>query len=427
MDKSSLLLFTLIALVQLGTALSERPIFFFHGLGDSCTRYNSLKIPKQFICVESGSTVQSFLSLNYQITNICKNFRTTIERVKFQYPFISETGFYLMGFEQGGLLARSVLHLCAHVKDKVKGIITIGTPNLGVDDHRLLHKSPSTNIIEDFFNNLVTKTFNSLNDRLSSNPVFAPFQYLNRFEEVSLKEHDRAIYIDDENKHNSELYLNFGGEALDTNKGKGIVKKLPSKFIEELNGMPNAASDHDGLSIFLNFMLLEDLETIPLPTQTFGAIYDSLDTKVKSFRKTQAYKEDYMGLKSLYDQGKLINCALNCGAYNISESIFERLAEVLSSSNCSRFEDNTKLTRDQMYTLCVHYNFRKDDFRELYKCDNRFLVISEVEKQAKAKTLFGNVPNFKKATYVSKAGLVNWHDAYRGMNGHKKKTYKAVL
>lgn len=49
--------------------------------------------------------------------------------------------FTLIGYSQGGLVARWLFNFCKGVSDKVKRLVTIGTPNLGIYHINLLFPS----------------------------------------------------------------------------------------------------------------------------------------------------------------------------------------------------------------------------------------------------------------------------------------------
>lgn len=58
-----------------------------------------------------------------------------IEEILKERPEIdSSYGIYLLGMSQGGMIARKIIELNLLKTVAVKGIVTVGTPNLGIDD-----------------------------------------------------------------------------------------------------------------------------------------------------------------------------------------------------------------------------------------------------------------------------------------------------
>ena len=367
-------------------ALEPRPIFFFHEFGASCQKYEALKLSDEFICLESGKHSASFLSLKYQTENICKTFRNSIEKSKKAFKHIDTTGFYLMGIEQGGLIARYLLHYCDNIKPFIKGIITIGTPNLGVDDHRILHETKEEGNIKQWANTLTTKAMIMLKDLSSKEPIFAPFQYHNLFEPINSNRIDSGKVYTKDLASKSDSYMNFGDLIFDVKDSSKILVKKPYGIIKELLDNTNTADDYGKLDIFLNFMLLEE-DIKPLATQTFGAKFNDMENKIENFKNTQAYQEKFMGLNAIYDNGILKNCFLDEDFMSFNVIHLNNISRLLSTDKCKQLKDNTDLTINEKYTICLHKNYRDYDFRQNYACDSQefsFKVIEERMRIRKA-------------------------------------------
>jgi hypothetical protein len=110
-------------------ALEQRPIFVFHGLGDSCKQMN-----KPFECIETGAGLfDSIADLMVQGETACNTLVKKIfddkETVKDEFSY----GFHLIGYSQGGLIVRIVFHFCPRIRKYIKRILTFGSPHLGIE------------------------------------------------------------------------------------------------------------------------------------------------------------------------------------------------------------------------------------------------------------------------------------------------------
>lgn len=70
-----------------------------------------------------------FYKIETQAQKICDQITKNKEKTNTN---IYEDGVYLIGLSQGGLVAREFMGICK-AEVNVKGLITVGTPNLGID------------------------------------------------------------------------------------------------------------------------------------------------------------------------------------------------------------------------------------------------------------------------------------------------------
>lgn len=105
------------------------PIAVFHGINDNCggwmqnwTNYIGKKTNSYAKCIESGENLHSVLTgIKSQGETACNIINSTFHE-----------DFIIVGFSQGGLIARYILEMC-NLKGKVVKLITVGTPHMGVE------------------------------------------------------------------------------------------------------------------------------------------------------------------------------------------------------------------------------------------------------------------------------------------------------
>ena len=106
--------------------LKPRPVRVFHGLNSRCDSQENH--PINFKCVETGSDFSSFSKSIIDQGKIgCKILKDEIETLK--------PSFYVIGYSQGGLIARWIQLYCEDVGPLIKRMVLVGTPNLGVNKY----------------------------------------------------------------------------------------------------------------------------------------------------------------------------------------------------------------------------------------------------------------------------------------------------
>ena len=124
MKSTILLLSSLLFLSEAEGVLDPRPVRIFHGLGDDCK--NHYEIKENFKCVETGADIQSITkSIESQAIKGCLFLKSEIVTLK--------PGFYVIGFSQGGLIARWIQLHCKEIAPLIKRMVLVGTPNLGMN------------------------------------------------------------------------------------------------------------------------------------------------------------------------------------------------------------------------------------------------------------------------------------------------------
>ena len=350
--------------------LQQRPMFFIHGLGDSCTGFEEEYKFDDFFCIESGAGKDSWRFLTTQIDKACERI-TELIKLEGQNNNIEKIGFYLIGFSQGGLIARGIFHKCTELRPLVKGIFTIGTPNLGIDKipPDMIDRGNSS-YLQSTINYFANKIFTQVSSQ-ALRPVIGPLEYVNRFRSVPEDSEDISKIVEFDSEMSAYTkYLNFNEAIKDPRNAGHVLLKTPSAYLSSLN---EEIGDYyyDNLDLMINFTFLKDEMIDPIPSQTFGAIFNEHEKKIQEFSKTRTYTENFMGLRSLYDKSKLINCAIEGSHFSFSIIDFKNLFLILSVEECNQISENKPSYKD--YNECLEYMLQEYSFLETYKCDRATL------------------------------------------------------
>lgn len=282
--------------------LPTRPRIYFHGLGGECPEFefDSDYLPKDLltnliqeemnvsICVETGAGgMASAKDLRKQAELACFKLQSILFSEK-GLNYIFEFGFHLVGFSQGGLIARLVYQTCPWVVPHVATLTTIGTPNLGIDRLPDQHK----------FGGIENQKLASLANFGSAMLEFIKNQFKTDF---------------------SKSFLQF----LNT-------KKNPSKLIRSLNDDPFAS--YSGLELVNLVYFSEDYAVTPPSSATFGVGFNDLEGRWASgFEASPSYHK--LGFGSLADQGRLAMCR-SSGEHLMFDNREEKDFKYLISDNC---------------------------------------------------------------------------------------------
>jgi hypothetical protein len=327
--------------ISITLALPQRVRLLFHGLGDTCegnsfTRYFNAE------CIETGSGLWSYYKLEDQALLGCQIIKRYL-RLNFD---LFSNGVYLIGMSQGGLVARWIYKHCDKkdptlplLRPLVKGILTLGTPNLGIDHlpenfrpkvEQSIPENQKDNPIMGYLKGLIY----SKGNEIGSSSVLSPFVYVNQF---------------NENRND----------------------KYPSNFIYDL-----LQDDYRELDFFLTLTFNSDKMVTPLSSTSFGneSIIDSMNKPIfESFTNTGFYKKNILGLKNLYDEGRFFNCRIPGGHLHLGEF----------GKYISNFLDNCSLDEFNQYDDCfkaiLNYKFtvllipeRKKKLLDILNCQHNF-------------------------------------------------------
>ncbi|KAG7893092.1 hypothetical protein KL936_001266 [Ogataea polymorpha] len=251
------------------SCLDSKPtsVVIWHGMGDAynSTGMQSVKtiledeIPNVFVhsvyldVDETKDQKLSFLGdLNTQIRGVCNQLNSIPEL---------ENGFNALGFSQGGLFLRSAMELCGL---PIKTLITYGSPHNGVTD---LPPCPKGNWLCERRNSILKKQI--YNEKVQNSVVQA--QYF------------RDVY-------NFEKYL----------ENSAFLKFVNNEFIRDTEYVDNFTK----LEKLVMVMFSKDDMLVPKETAWFCDL-DPDSGEIIPFNETSSFRDDLIGIRTLYEQNKI--------------------------------------------------------------------------------------------------------------------------
>lgn len=256
------------ALVAIGfvvqTATAAVPTALFHGLGDSCY-YPGMKEFTNTIanltdakahCVEIGwgSVTSIFENFEKQAEDACNS---VLKNPDFQGEF------NVLGLSQGGLIARHIAERCP-IQGKVRNLITLGGPNMGVAATPHCFTGIFCDIINYIVDNLVY--FEAIQDIVGPAGYFRDPRDLDTY----LKDSVFLPYLNNEKSENYTTTIN-----------------------ERFSGLNSA--------MFVKFT--NDTMIYPKETAWFWQL--QADGSIIPVQETDFYKNDLIGLRALEQAGKV--------------------------------------------------------------------------------------------------------------------------
>lgn len=243
-------------------ASSGVPLAIFHGLGDDCRFPGMHSFVKHFNktlgvytkCVEvgNGSTDTWQESMSKQAQQACAEIKAD--------PNLAN-GFNVLGLSQGALLARSVIEQC---DVKVFKMSTMGGPHMGVATLPNCHHGWFCNTINFFVD-------------------------LGVYTSLAQANVGPAGYYKDQYKY--KLYLEKSDFLADLNN-------------ERATKNPSYKAKFSALEAVQLIKFTKDTVVDPQESEWFG--YYAIDSKdLTTLNQTQLYQDDFIGLKGLYDSGKV--------------------------------------------------------------------------------------------------------------------------
>lgn len=153
-------------------------------------------------------------------------------------PSLDQTGFYIVAHSQGGLVARGLLFECKDIAPLVKGIVTIGTPNMGIDNISENIKAKMVDENVPWIIRMGIGLHAHVNDGTTPGWFIVPFQYTNVLKEVLIDSHlVHEKRYSDKGPPSTNTYLKFI-------QGFVTMKPKPVKFgfwiISSKNWMKNS-------------------------------------------------------------------------------------------------------------------------------------------------------------------------------------------
>jgi pimeloyl-ACP methyl ester carboxylesterase len=232
-------------------------IFFFHGFGASCELSEGLKnIFKKgefqnFICVDSGDYNDStVIPLQTQIENSVRHILKIKESDAYKELF--KQGVYFVGFSQGGIIARMVFNLYDSISDHVRRLITVGTPNVGLEELKVTSFDFSDSIVNYLATSWIGKNF------------FSGNFYLDK-KEWKIKDSNIDL-SDDYYLLNCAFTNNLMDITLDKSDNEEELNIL-KQFIEKCTFIKNK---YNNLEMFITIMYSDDQLILPPNSPILG-------------------------------------------------------------------------------------------------------------------------------------------------------------
>ncbi len=261
---------------------SGLPIAVFHGIGDFClnpgmisiTHYFGKQVGSYSRCIESGGAFFDFItSFEYQFEKSCTAIK---EDPNFQGDFS------VVGLSQGALLARAVIQRC-DMKGRVKRFVSVGGPHAGVAKFPHCQSGIICDLVNGFIDTVV---------------YTYPIQHIV----------GPAGYF--KNPANIQTYLQKSYFLAD------LDNEEAQKKIEYKNRIINLEK-----VVLIKF----SADTMIIPGETaWFSFYDSKYNLV-NYKNTDLYKEDWIGIRTLDEQGKINYAALPGNHLQFSYDDIDRL------------------------------------------------------------------------------------------------------
>ncbi|KAF9423192.1 hypothetical protein BGZ94_008358 [Podila epigama] len=249
--------------------IAYRPIVFYHGMGDSAHSKGMTELfasitdlaPEVFIhsvsLAESEADDQRagfFGNVNDQVESVCRQLKS-IKELK--------DGFNAVGFSQGGQFLRAYVQRCND--PPVHNLVTVGSQHGGVTDiPGCVNSDASCRLMRS----------------IARSGVYSGY----------VRDHIvQAQYYKD--PRNLETYLERNIFLPDINNEHAIKNATYVKHLTSLNTL-------------VMFMFTEDITVKPKETAWFG--FQDEDGGVIPLKDQDLYKQDWLGLKTMHLEGKLI-------------------------------------------------------------------------------------------------------------------------
>ncbi|KAJ6112225.1 hypothetical protein N7523_008286 [Penicillium sp. IBT 18751x] len=251
--------------------LTQLPLVIWHGLGDDFERKELHEVASLADSVNPGTYVHIIRlaedgSGDRQATffgNVTEQIETVCSQLASDPILSTAPAVNALGFSQGGQLLRGYIERCNH--PPVHNLVTFGSQHNGISEFQ-------TCKLGDWLCNGIESLLRSGRWADFAQSHVVPAQYFRDPEEM-------------------EAYLEHSNFLADINNERELKSVEYKKRLETLN-------------TFAMFMFDEDTVVVPKESALF-AEFNATDGTVTPLQERQIYKEDWLGLKKLDEQGKL--------------------------------------------------------------------------------------------------------------------------
>ena len=328
-----LIAFIFLIIVSPSLALKDRPIFFFHGMMADCSQVAGITDNNPNMhCIETGGGVLSLLNLREQVREGCLLIFNILKGYLKNDPSLASNGIYFVGISQGGIIARGIFHFCQGMSDYVKGIVTIGSPNMGITQlpPTMVELQQNDTVFDQAIKSAVGSFGGFMQDGGAKDYGFGPTEYL----KTSINE-----------------------------------VEIKGTFIKNMEDDPAGETKFSNLDFMINFVFLGDTVITPPSSSVFGATYNASTNSLDDFTNTDYYIDNQFNFVDLFDEGKLINCALDGDHLAFPHSLFSDLLYMLSLSGCDKLRsESDEFDESNAYSYCFGQKIMKKNFDQVYRC-----------------------------------------------------------
>jgi palmitoyl-protein thioesterase len=282
---------------------AQIPIVVWHGLGDNCCNDRGMKT---FLRILSQNDTRPVYSIQIGKTPKEDRFKSLFDDANRQIEetatFLKgipelEQGFYAVGISQGGQLFRGYVE--RHNSPPAKRLITIGSQHYGISGFPGCPPKPSAGAYDVNWRRKEPKC-SWWKRLLISSPKLI---YSNRIQKSIMP----AQYYRD--PHHLDLYLNYNHFLADINNEKETKNSMYRENILSLE-------------LFALYKFEMDNVVFPPESSWFGHV-NSEGVSI-SLRESQLYRQDWLGLKKLDEQGALQLLTIPGFHMNITKDFIEQ-------------------------------------------------------------------------------------------------------
>ena len=241
------------------------PTAMFHGFGDFCMQPGDIQF-NMMLMKGTGARVKCIEVGFPAFSSVINNFQEIAEKScqKIANDKLFQGEFNVIGLSQGGLLARYIAEEC-DMPGKVRNIVTMGGPHMGVD------------AVPHCFDGIACEIVNTVAKKLVYTEMaqnwIAPAGYFRDVNDMQTYEKKSVFLPALNNEHSSSNYADIRKSSFSS-----INAGLFAMFSEDTMIYPKETAHFRSLDKQGNVMALEDMEF---------------------------YKQDYIGLKTLNEAGKI--------------------------------------------------------------------------------------------------------------------------